>query len=121
MLALVFAKNGACSAMNRDFELVRLVLLDLEVVERSPPEPIFIDVLDVSSRFNAEAANVMESLSLLKERGFIDGPGVYDTQRYIFRKLTKKGRILVAALRDRKDWEAAKAVYLLAGKSNEER
>ncbi len=100
--------------MNHDFELVRLILLYLDAVERSPPEPIFVDLVDLSTRFNDSALNVLEGLSLLHERGFIQGPGAYDADRYIFRKLTAKGKILVAALRNPKDWQEAKALYLPA-------
>jgi hypothetical protein len=107
--------------MSHDFELVRLVLLHLEAAERSPPEPIFIDIAGLSSRFSALAERISESLALLQERGFIEGPGPYGVERYIFRKLTKKGKILVAALRDRKDWEEAKALYLPMAERDEGR
>ncbi len=98
--------------MNPNFELLRLVLLYLEATQRSPPEPIFIDVSDLAARFDDRAANVRESLLLLEERGFIEGPGPYGANSYIFRKLTRKGRILFDALRDPRDWEAAKTLYL---------
>ncbi len=98
--------------MSHDFELVRVVLLSLHAAERSPPEPIFIDIPGLATRFNGSESNIVDSLLLLQESEFIEGPGFYDADHYIFRKLTRKGKVLVAALRDPKDWEAAKTLYL---------
>jgi hypothetical protein len=98
--------------MNDNVELLRFLLLYLASAERSPPEPIFIAAPDLAAQFNIFPHNIMEGLSFLLERGFIEGPGPYDPDHYIFRKLSKKGQLLVAALRDPKDWENAKALYL---------
>lgn len=98
--------------MDQDVELLRAILLFLATAERSPPESIFISLSGLASRFGASVSDIGECLSFLKERAFVEGPGLYDADAYLFRKMTQKGRILVDATRDPRDWEEAKALYL---------
>jgi DNA-binding MarR family transcriptional regulator len=100
------------ASMERDPELVRSILLFLCSVQRSPPESIFIGLGDLAARLDVAADRVSEELALLAEKDFIEGPGPYGADQYLFRKLTAKGRTFIALLSNAGDWRRAKALYL---------
>lgn len=102
--------------MDLDVELLRLILIFLAAAERSPPEPIFVEIDGMAAQSGYPAADVLDALSLMREKDFIEGPGAYGADQYIFRRLTRKGRTLCEAVRDPKDWARAKALYLSAAR-----
>ena len=98
--------------MEPDPELIRAILIFLSSAERSPPEPIFIGFRDLAVGLDATVERISEEFALLEDKTFIEGPGLYGEDQYLFRKLTTKGKAFIALLGDAKEWRRAKALYL---------
>lgn len=96
--------------MARDVELLRLLLLELERDQRSPPEAFFAPVGDYARTLNRSAQEIVAALDLLAELDFIEGPGAYRDD-WLFRKLTRRGAQLAAAVRDANEWDKVKEAY----------
>ena len=97
--------------MARDVELMRLLLLELEKEQRSPPEPIFVPLADFAELLGRSRAEIAAALDLLAGLDFIEGPGAYHDDAWLFRKLTRRGEQLVAAVRDAREWGRVKEAY----------
>jgi hypothetical protein len=97
--------------MARDIELMRLLLLELEKEQRSPPEAFFLAVEEIARRVGRTNSEIAEALGLLLELDFIEGPGPYQDHGWLFRKLTRRGEQLVVAIRDAREWARVKANY----------
>ncbi len=96
--------------MRRDVDLLRYLMLALEPIERSPPEPIFLELDHFAERIGQAPEIIGAHLDLLLAQGFIDGPGPYQNA-WLFRKLTPKGLALADNIRDARNWDAIKRTY----------
>jgi DNA-binding MarR family transcriptional regulator len=96
--------------MRRDVDLLRDLMLALEPIERSPPEPIFLELDDIAQKTGQTPESIVAHLDLLLEQGFIEGPGIY-RRAWLFRKLTAKGQALADNIRDARNWDAVKQTY----------
>jgi hypothetical protein len=97
--------------MARDVDLMRQLLLQLEKEQRSPPEAIFAPVEQYARLLDASNREVMAALDLLADLDFIEGPGAWRDDAWLFRKLTRRGVQLAAAVRDTREWGKVKDVY----------
>ena len=97
--------------MARDVELLRTLLLELEREQRSPPEPIFVPVADFARELGKSRAEIAEALDHLVSLEFIEGPGAYRDDAWLFRRLTRRGVQLAAAVRDAREWLKVKDAY----------
>ncbi len=88
-------------------------MLALEPVERSPPEPVFLEMNEMAQALGQSRETIGAHLDLLLEQGFIDGPGVY-YDAWLFRKLTPKGHALADNIRDAQRWIEIKRTYSFA-------
>lgn len=104
--------ESAFGAVSDDLDLMRLVLLHLTQQERSPPESIFVSLLELGALWGADPEAVASALEFLCLRNFIEGPGRFDSDNFLFRKVTRKGRMLARAIDHPGDWKAQKAYYL---------
>jgi hypothetical protein len=102
-------RNGG--GMARDVELMRLLLLELEREQRSPPEAFFVPVEEFARRLDRSNDEIVAALDLLRELAFIEGPGRYRDDSWLFRKLTRRGEQLAAAIGDLRDWLRVKESY----------
>ncbi|MDR3462787.1 MAG: DUF2513 domain-containing protein [Beijerinckiaceae bacterium] len=98
--------------MRQDVDLLRVILISLEAAERSPPEPIFVGLRELAASFATSPLDILNHLEYLAQSELIEGPGVYLEEEFLFRKLTRKGRVLVDAIRDLDDWTKVKSSYL---------
>jgi hypothetical protein len=97
--------------MAREVELMRLLLLELEKQQRSPPEAFFVPVDELARRLESTNGEITEGLDRLRELDFIEGPGPYRDDSWLFRKLTRRGEQLAAAVRDAREWRRVKEIY----------
>lgn len=100
--------------MRRDVDLLRDLLLKLEDLERSPPEPIFIALEEVARTLDRLPFEIVAHLELLADLNFIDGPGAYKNGAWLFRKLTPRGCALADNIRDENIWREIKDSYAAA-------
>jgi hypothetical protein len=103
--------ENAYSVQARDLDLIRIALLHLTKQERSPPEAIFVSVSDLSAQWKTSLDDVERALEYLSLHGFIEGPGWFEADIFLFRKLTAKGRSMARAIGHPRDWTAIKAHY----------
>ena len=96
--------------MRTDVDLVRRVALELETLERSPPEAIILDLDEFSGRLGRERAEVEEALERLAELALIEGPGRLN-DAWLFRRVTVKGLVFVDEVRGVRRWERIKRAY----------
>jgi hypothetical protein len=94
-----------------DVEALRALLLALEHVQRSPPEPIFVAVGELAGLLQRSRSQIIEGLDTLVDLNFIEGPGAYRESDWLFRRLTRRGEVLAELIRDPDDWREALAVY----------
>jgi hypothetical protein len=99
--------------MRRDVDLLRDLMLALEPIERSPPEPVFLELDEMARTLGRSSETIGEHLNHLLVQGFIDGPGVYFDD-WLFRKLTPKGHALADNIRDARHWSDIKRTYSFA-------
>ena len=97
---------------SRDLDLTRMLLLHLTRQERSPPEAFFVSLTDLGDLWRTSPDDVARAFAFLSQHGFIEGPGRFDPEFFLFRKVTAKGRALARAIGWPRDWEAIKAHYL---------
>lgn len=97
--------------MARDVDLMRLTLLELKRLQRSPPEGFVLPLDELAHRLERRRSEVVEALDLLRELAFIEAPGAYLEGAWIFRKLTPRGDELAALIEDERDWNKAKDAY----------
>lgn len=98
-------------APDEDVEALRALLLTLENVQRSPPEPIFVAVGDLARLLQRPRAQIIEGLDTLARLNFIEGPGAYRESDWLFRRLTRRGEALAGLIRDPDDWREALEAY----------
>lgn len=94
-----------------DVEALRALLLALEDVQRSPPEPIFVAVAELAQLLQRTRSEIIESLNTLAGLNFIEGPGAYLESDWLFRRLTRRGEVLADLIRDPDDWREALDAY----------
>ncbi len=94
-----------------DVEALRALLLALENVQRSPPEPIFVAVGELAQRLQRSRSEIIEGLDMLAGLNFIEGPGAYRESDWLFRRLTRRGEALAELIRDPDDWREALETY----------
>lgn len=97
--------------MARDVELMRLLLLELDRLQRSPPEGFVLPMDEICLRLSSTRADILAALDLLRALDFIEAPGAYLDDAWIFRKLTRRGEELAAHIADAQDWARVKAIY----------
>jgi hypothetical protein len=90
---------------------MRLVLLELKSLQRSPPEGFILPLDDIASRLDRRRPEIVAALDLLKELDFIEAPGAYMEAAWIFRKLTRRGDELAELISNERDWRKVKAAY----------
>ena len=95
-----------------DLDLTRMLLLHLTKQERSPPEPIFISLMELAALWRASPEDVARAFEFLSGHAFVEGPGRFDPDFFLFRRVTAKGRALASAIFRPRDWKAIKAQYL---------
>ncbi|MGJ0396876.1 MAG: hypothetical protein ACR65U_11700 [Methylocystis sp.] len=94
-----------------DVDALRILLLALEDVQRSPPEPIFVAVGELARLLRKSHAEIIEGLDTLAGLNFIEGPGAYRESDWLFRRLTRRGEALAELIRDPNDWREALETY----------
>lgn len=94
-----------------EFEALRALLLALEDVQRSPPEPIFVAVGELARLLRKSRSEIIEGLDTLAGLQFIEGPGVYREREWLFRRLTRRGAVMADLIRDPGDWRRALDAY----------
>ncbi|MGD9657788.1 MAG: hypothetical protein AB7U61_09145 [Methylocystis sp.] len=94
-----------------DVAALRALLLALESVQRSPPEPIFVAVGELAQLLHRSRSEIIEGLDTLAGLNFIEGPGAYRESDWLFRRLTRRGEALAALIRDPDDWREALETY----------
>lgn len=104
--------EGPRGAESHNLDLTRVLLLHLAQQERSPPEAIFVSLSDLSVQWKTSHEDVAGALEFLSLHGFIEGPGWFQSDFFLFRKVTAKGRTLAQVIRRPRDWTAIKAHYL---------
>lgn len=92
-------------------DLVRDLALQLERMQRSPPEAIILDLRELAELTEAPAPAVRAALEWLGDMSLIEGPGEYG-ENWIFRRLTVDGRSFVDEVRDPKNWSKIKQHYV---------
>jgi hypothetical protein len=97
--------------MARDVDLMRLVLLELKRLQRSPPEGFLLPLDDIAIHLARLQSDIVEALEHLRELQFIEAPGAYIEGAWIFRKLTRRGEDLAALVSDEREWRKVKAAY----------
>lgn len=97
--------------MARDVDLMRLALLELKRLQRSPPEGFLLPLDEIAYRLARSRSDLVEALDLLRELDFIEAPGAYLDGAWIFRKLTRRGDELLALIEDERDWSKVKDAY----------
>ncbi len=97
--------------MGHDADLARELILLLEQLERSPPEPVFIAMDRLALEWRRSLAEIQEHIELLAHYGLIEGPGAYGENAFLFRKLTRKGHRFVRTVRDGRNWLEIKSRY----------
>ena len=96
--------------MHTDVDAYRGLLLALETHQRSPPEPIFVGVDDLARELGRRKSEISDALDYLSSLDLIEGPGAYRGD-WIFRKLTRRGAMLMDRIRDPDDWRDLKEIY----------
>jgi hypothetical protein len=98
--------------MARDVDLMRLLVLDLKERQLSPPEAFLLPLEEIARRVDHTRAEVVEALELLREADFIDAPGAYRDDAWIFRKLTPRGAQLAKLVADAREWDKVRNAYV---------
>ena len=111
--------ESAFNGEPRELDLTRALLLHLTQQERSPPESIFVSLSGLGARWETDPDDIARALEFLSVRGFIEGPGRFDRDSFLFRKVTVKGRALARAIGRPRDWKAIKAHYLTSWRDQE--
>ncbi|MBL1257649.1 DUF2513 domain-containing protein [Methylocystis sp. Sn-Cys] len=98
--------------MARDVDLMRLLLLDLEGRQLSPPEAFVLPLEEIARRLDRTRGEVVDALEMLREAEFIDAPGAFRDDAWIFRKLTRRGVELANLVADARQWDKVKNAYV---------
>ena len=96
---------------------MRDVALLLEGEQRSPPEPVLLDLAALSQQTGAACRDVIQALDDLSKLSLIDGPGEF-TDTWLFRKFTRKGQVFIDEVRDPSRWSLIKRSYGFAGEKS---
>ena len=97
--------------MIQDVDLLRSLLLAAEELQRSPPEPIFLDLAALGRSLSRAPQDIADHLDLLVAEAFIEGPGRYNEDNWLFRKVTPRGHLLIDHIRDAAQWDEVKRAY----------
>jgi hypothetical protein len=93
-----------------DVDLLRRTALELDALERSPPEPIILEVAEFASQLGCSVAEMVEALDRLADLSLIEGPGGFD-DLWLFRRITAKGQVFLDEVRNEAHWEKIKRAY----------
>lgn len=93
-----------------DVDLLRRAALQLEALERSPPEPIILGVAELAARLDCSPAEMAEALERLADLVLIEGPGSLD-DAWLFRRITAKGQVFLNEVRSEARWRKIKQAY----------
>ena len=104
--------------MRNDVEFLRRLLLYLEERQVSPRATIIIDMEADAFDLDCDARMLKESLNLLLDLDYIEGPGLDDAV-WLFRKLSRKGALFLDTVRHPADWDRLKRRYADTFKPNE--
>lgn len=95
----------------RDVDLMRLLLVELRQLQRSPPEAFLLPLEEMARRLGRARPEIVAALDLLAALAFIEAPGAYGDNAWIFRKLTRRGETLLDAIADAGAWREVKQAY----------
>ncbi len=93
-----------------DVDLLRRTALELESLERSPPEPIILGLAEFSGRLGCSLPEVAAALARLADLRLIEGPGELD-EAWLFRRITNRGHVFLAEVRSQARWDEIKLLY----------
>ncbi|MDE2363469.1 MAG: hypothetical protein KGM42_12390 [Hyphomicrobiales bacterium] len=93
-----------------DVDRLRRVVLALESLERSPPEPIILGLAEFAPPFGCDPAAMRDVLERLTDLSLIEGPGALRGS-WLFRRITPKGRVFLAEVRSDARWQRIKQTY----------
>lgn len=96
--------------MSYDADLLRDLTLLLAKEQRSPPEPLPLDLPMLARKTGVSLIEIKQALENLRDLEFIEGPGRF-ANTWLFRKLTKRGILFVKAVVDIKRWKEIKKEY----------
>lgn len=96
--------------MGYDADLMRDIALELETLQRSPPEPILLELLDIAERNSRSCYDVVAALDALRRLDLIEGPGAF-SDSWLFRRITARGQVFVNEIRDPLHWRKIKQSY----------
>jgi hypothetical protein len=103
--------TGMFDRIDLDVDLLRRAVLELEALERSPPEPIILNVPEFATQLGCSPIEVAEILERLADLSLIEGPGSFD-EAWLFRRITTKGQIFLNEVRNEARWEKIKQAYM---------
>lgn len=89
---------------------MRDIALALEAEQRSPPEPVFLELTDMAVRRGVSRTDVVQALEDLRALSLIEGPGAF-SDSWLFRRVTAKGRVYLSEIRDPRRWQEIKRTY----------
>ncbi|MCB0058064.1 MAG: hypothetical protein KDE45_13600 [Caldilineaceae bacterium] len=94
-----------------DADLLRKMVMTLEPMERSPPEPIILDLAAFAGIVGCSAGDASEALDRLADLLLIEGPGPLN-DAWLFRRVTARGRFFLDQVRSERRWSEIKSAYL---------
>ena len=97
--------------MINDVDLMRELMFVLEQRQVSPRETVIIAIEAEALDLGCLPATVKDSLNVLLDLEYVEGPGSDVDGTWLFRKLTRKGVQFVRAVRDPQDWDRMKQDY----------
>ena len=98
-----------------DPDLLRALLLALDGMQRSPPEPLLVVPAEMAIRLGSDGdsvspAAVLHAMTILSDLDLIEGPGPY-AGGWLFRQLTRRGRLMSEEVGSAQRWRRIKAAY----------
>lgn len=102
--------RGDKRALERNFDLIRDVAMELERLQRSPPEAIVLDIAAGAASLQTSPLEFREALETLSSLALIEGAGRYG-EAWLFRRLTAKGEVFLDEVRNARRWRRIKADY----------
>ena len=99
--------------MINDVDLMRELLFILEARQVCPRATIIFSIEDAAADLDCPGDEVSNSLSVLQDLDYIDGPGPDEPGIWLFRKLTRKGVQFVRQTRSPAAWEKMKTRFAI--------
>lgn len=100
----------ALDNLEADLDLLRRIALTLELMQRSPPEPIIVALGQFAGEFASSTERVLEVLERLADLALIEGPGLLH-DAWLFRRLTPRGMVFTDEVRSEERWRSIKQAY----------